>query len=128
MKLTRRDFVKISGISALAGFGLSGRAFAGIGEDSLAVQSSKSFRRLIGTDFYIWRENFATSARLVKLQEFSKSAPNGECFALIFEVPVKQIEQATYYVSHPEIGNFELFLTEGLNGRRRALIATFNRI
>jgi hypothetical protein len=128
MKFTRRDFVKLGGFATIAAFGFSGSAFAGTNDDVLSNQTAESFRQLIGTEFYIRRERSSISARLVKVEDFPNKTKKGECFLLVFETSLKRVEQAIYNLYHPNIGNFELFMSEGLIGRRRTLVATINRL
>jgi len=128
MKFTRRDFVKLSGFAAVASIGFSGSAFGKTTNDVLSIQTAENFRRLIGTEFYIWRDDFTASATLTKVEDFPKPVRGGECFSMSFETRLKNAEQGTYNIFHPTLGNFELFLTEGRNGKRCVFLATVNRL
>lgn len=129
MKFTRRNFVKLGGFAVLAGITLPNSAFGQISENNiLANLTTESFRDLVGSEFYVLSENLSTPSILVKVQDFPAATETGECFALTFAVKAKRIKQATYRVFHPELGNFELFMTEGKSGRSNALIALINRI
>lgn len=129
MKFTRRNFVKLGGFAVLAGITLPNSAFGQISKNNiLANLTTESFRGLVGSEFYILSENLSMPSVLVKVQDFPAATETGECFALTFEVKALRVEQATYRVFHPELGNFELFMTEGKNGRRKALMAIINRI
>lgn len=129
MKITRRNFVKASGIAAFAALSLPNTGFGQTaGNDVLASQSAESFRNLVGSEFYISGENLSTPAILTEMRDFPAETKTGECFSLIFEVRARRTQQATYNVFHPNIGNFELFMTEGKSGKRGALVAVINRI
>lgn len=129
MDFTRRDFVKFGGFAAIAVLGFSDSAFAANDGNTLANQTSESFRQLIGTEFYVWNESLSkTSVRMSQVQDFPNRTPDGECFSIVFETHLREIKQATYNVFHPSIGEFELFMTEGKIGNQCALIATINRI
>lgn len=129
MKITRRNFVKISGFSAFAGLALPN---AGLGQtvscDFLATHTAKSFLAFVGSEFYVSGENFSMPAVLTEVRDFPPPTKTGECFALVFEVRAKAPPQATYSVFHPSIGNFDLFMTAGKTGKRALLIAIINRI
>lgn len=64
-----------------------------------------------GTDFVCWIDpEHTVSVRLVSATEVSRSAHQRQ-FALRFHGPVDTfIQQATYLVAHPELGETELFL------------------
>ncbi len=128
MKFTRRDFVRLSGMAALAGFGLSGAAFARTDGDALAAQTADSFRNLIGSEFYFYNEKGSAPATLVEIRDYPVATKRGESFSLFFETEIERPEQMTYRVYHPKIGNFELFMTEGRNEKRPLLIAAINRL
>ncbi len=129
MKFTRRNFVKFGGAAVFAALGFSDTIFAKTRNDSvLANQTAESFRQLIGTEFYIWCDDFSTSAKLGRIQDFPKQTKGGESFSMFFETSLKRAEQATYNVFHPSLGNFELLLTEGRSENRCLLVATVNRI
>ena len=129
MKYTRRDFVKLSGIAAVAGFVTTGSARAQFVEtDVLASRSADSFREYVGSEFYVWNEAVSTPVVLTKVQNFEAQAKGGECYALVFTTGLKKTEQDTYRVYHKDLGNFELMMTAGKNGKRATLVATINRI
>ncbi len=129
MDFTRRDFVRFGGFAAIAAFGFSDSAFAEKGGNTLSNQTSESFRQLIGTEFFLRDERLATtSVTMTKVQDFPNRTPDSECFSIVFETRSREVKQATYSVFHPNIGKFELFMTEGKIGNRCALIATINRI
>lgn len=128
MKFTRRDFVRLSGAAALAGFGFSGAALAGAGADAPAAQTADSFRGLIGSEFYVYNEKISGPATLVAVRDYPAATKTGECFSLFFETAIERPEQTIYRVYHPKLGNFELFMTEGRNEKRPLLIAAINRL
>ena len=128
MKFTRRDFVKFSGMTAAAAIFLPKSVFASNGGDLLMRQTAQSFKDLIGSEFYIWNEGVSTSAILKSVEDFPHKSEKGECFSMVFETRFRQTKQATYNMFHRQIGNFELFMTEGSGGKRASLVATINRI
>ena len=52
----------------------------------------------------------------------------GECFSLSFESSGSLLDQDTYQLSHPAIGEFPLFIVPGRPGSRPTYTAIFNRI
>lgn len=128
MNFSRRNFVKLGGIAALASLGFSGLAFGKEQNDILFQQTSESLRQWIGTEFYFTSDNTSTAATLTNIKDFPKKTPGGESFSMEFQVPLKQINEDNYRIWHTELGNFELYCTNGKNGRNRTLLATINRI
>ncbi len=119
--------MKMSGIAALASIGLSGSAFSKSSEN-VELQSAERFSQLIDTDFYLSNKDISTPAKLANIKTFPNNSSNGECFSMEFQTPLKFPRENTYQVFHPELGNFDLFLTEGRNGKKRVLLATVNRL
>lgn len=133
MKYTRRDFIKFGGLAigflpGLAGYGFGRTALT---PDTLSLQDSDSFQKLIGSQFTFYRENSATAATLteVKTDRPARKKDQGECFSLVFELSADDFRQATYQVFHLSLGEFELFSVPGTSGKGTPLlIAVINRI
>lgn len=128
MTFDRRKFIKLGGIAAITIAGFSKNSFSFPNEDLLVSQNCQSFKKLVGSQFYFSNNANAFYTTLSKITEFPSLSKKGECFILEFSISVKQAKQDTYNVFHSDLGNFELFVTEGRNGRKRTLLATFNRI
>jgi hypothetical protein len=129
MNLTRRDFVKTGGASALAIAALSGSAIAfTASNEALETLTSASFSSLIGSEFYVWNESGSTIATLRRVDTFQAAATKGESFGLLFDTRKKQTSEGTFFVFNTEVGNLELFMTATNVGRRGGYYATFNRI
>jgi hypothetical protein len=128
MGFTRRDFIKFGGIAAVSTIGLSGQVFAAKGGADLAHLNGDAFRGLIGTEFVVSTAEVSVSATLSEVRDFTKPSKKGECFLLVFDARAERVEQATYSVFHPQIGNFDLFLTEGKTKHGPTLMAVINRI
>lgn len=149
MKYTRRNFFKKSGFTAVGLLSLASSPNLIFGEsisnsfetDALYGQSYESFRNLIGTKFTIYGEDFAFSAELENVKDFSvKSVKNNlrknafrnrgtECFSLIFLLSSDDLPQDVYQVFHPAIGQFDLLLVPSANLKGNpTFTATINRI
>jgi hypothetical protein len=128
MNFSRRDFVKMGGITAIASLGFSSFAFGQTQSDVLSVQTPESLRPLIGTQFYFTSDNISTSAILTNIKDFPKKTANGQSFSMEFNVRLKRINDDCYRVWHTELGNFELYCTAGKNGKSRTLLATITRL
>lgn len=128
MKFTRRKFIKLGGIAAITTIGLSNNSFSFSFEDQLASLSLENFQQLIGEQFIILNEVNSYSATLVNVKDFATNQKHGVCFSMEFSVDSKNLRQSTYDVFHPNIGNFQLFMTEGKRGKAKTLIAIINRI
>ncbi len=90
----------------------------------------ESFLPHQGTDFVCWIDpEHTVSIRLVSATEVSRSAHQRQ-FALHFSGPGDHfIQQATYLVAHPELGETELFLVPiGKTGDGFEYEAFFNRL
>jgi hypothetical protein len=128
MNFSRRDFVKLGGIAAVTSIGFSSFAFGQKQGDVLLQQTSESFRKLIGTDFYITNKDISTTAKLMNVKDFPNKTDGGESFSMEFQIPLKRVKEDTYQLCNADIGNFDLFLTAGKNGKNRVLLATINRL
>jgi hypothetical protein len=128
MNFSRRDFVKMGGIAAVASLGISSLAFGKEQNDILFQQTSESLRQWIGTEFYITSDNTSTTATLTDIKDFPKKTPDGQSFSMEFQVPLKEIKEDNYRIWHADLGNFELYCTDGKNGKSRTLLATISLI
>jgi hypothetical protein len=128
MNFSRRDFVKLGGIAAVASLGLSSFAFGQTQGDVLSQQTSESLRPLIGTEFYFTSGNISTAATLTNIKDFPHKTPDGQSFSMEFQIPLKRINEDNYRVWHTDLGNFELYCTAGKNGKSRTLLATITRL
>ncbi len=128
MNFSRRNFVKLGGIAAIASLGLSNFAYGKTASDVLANQTADDFRKLIGTEFYLANNDISTVATLVGVKDFQHKPINGESFSLEFQVPPENSKEDIYQIQHSELGNFELFMTASKNGKNQVLIATITRI
>jgi hypothetical protein len=128
MNFSRRDFVKMGGITAIASLGFSSFAFGQTQDNVLSQQTSESLRRLIGTEFYFTSDNTSTTAILTNIKDFPKKTLNGQSFSMEFQIPLKRINEDNYRVWHTDLGNFELYCTAGKNGKSRTLLATISLI
>ena len=106
-----------------------------IGEGQLAMLSWSSFYPFINTDFTFGQGYNAVS---LKLRDMTDSRPPkylrkdsmGENFVMKFQGPSRQrLRQGTYQVSHFNLGDFELFITDGGRaGRTQYYVAVINRV
>ena len=128
MNFSRRNFVKLGGIAAIASLGLSNFAFGKTGSNLLATQTADDFRNLIGTEFYVTSNDLSTVATLVGVKDFPNKPINGESFSLEFQIPLRSSKEGFYQIQHSDLGNFELFMTAAKNGKNRVLIATITKI
>ncbi len=129
MNISRRNFMMLGGMSALAMQGITSAVF---GQTDFAaappVRKLESFRALVGTDFYIASEKVTTTIKLTNIKESPHKTKNGESFTMEFKVPQNYAKEDTYHVWHPQMGNFDLFMTAGKTGKRKVLIAVINRL
>jgi hypothetical protein len=128
MNFSRRDFVKLGGIAAVTSLGLSTFVLGQKRDDILVQQTSDSLRKLIGTDFYFTNDKVSTIAILTKINDFPNKTAEGQSYSMEFNVPLKRIKHDTYRVWHADLGNFELYCTDGQNGKNRTLLATITLI
>lgn len=129
MNLSRRNFVKAGGASVLAIAALSGSALSlGGSNDVMESLSAESFSSLIGSQFYIWNEQDSFTATLSKVDDFANASQKGKCFGLLFTTTKRRTVEGTFSVFNTETGNFELFLSASVIGRRGGYYATINRL
>lgn len=128
MNFSRRNFVKLGGIAAVTGIGLSNQTFSFASDRVLASQTCQGFQPHIGTQFQLSNDSSQFLATLTDIKEYPAVSKNGECFSLEFSLETKQVNQATYDVYNPNFGDFQLFMTEGQTEKTPTLIAVINRI
>ena len=154
MSISRRNFIKIGSVSAalLAGTSLGIKA-AGFGQadnagglnlppevygDPLFSYRAETFKKLVGSEFNLQKEEFAESAVLTEISENSsvnrKILPGNyiepeENFMLSFRVSSAEAEQENYTMFHPELGKFDLLLVPAQNDKGEMLLnAVINRL
>lgn len=106
--------------------------------DLLFSYSGETFKKLIGSQFTLYAEKSAQSAVLVEIKEGSMAKGktvsriknrSTEEFMLSFRVSSAEMEQATYQVFHPELGQFDLLLVPAKNKKGENLLnAIINRL
>jgi hypothetical protein len=128
MNFSRRDFVKLGGIAAVTSLGFSSIALGQTQNDILLQQTSDSFRKLIGTEFYFSNGDISTAATLNEVKDFPNKTVDGESFSIQFQTLLKHPQEGTYSAWHSDLGSFDLFLTEARDGKKTNLIATINRL
>ncbi len=139
MTISRRNFIKIGSVSAalIAGgcVGLENSVFgqvkniygrvlpAEVYDDALLSYHADTFRRLVGSEFSLFTEDFAATAVLSevrdsvfaarrKIRSLRKTVSSKD-FTLLFEIQDDTAKQATYTIIHPNLGQFELLLVPG---------------
>lgn len=156
MNTTRRNFIKSSAFAAFfAGTGLFS-SLASASENSVApgelpddvlrdrlfYLTSEDFKKYIGAQFSLIRENDVSTAQLLGVTQTIRPVriarnPSGESrrklmretFTLSFRVLNGDFSQATYQVWHPNLGQFDLFLVPGSKqGEQIFINAVINRI
>ncbi len=147
MKVTRRNFLRSSATAVAFSSGLlaslpnvalgNGESSTATGLRVLSNLNMEDFSSKIGSTFNI-RSSNGNLARvsLISIEELKhKTGPNGSAlvgFSLLF-MGSKNIspKQDNYLVSHEKLGNFPLFLTSVMHGRKNAIPcyeAVINRI
>lgn len=144
----RRTFLKLGGVAAAGGLVLgSGLSVFGqraesdplfavpetVYADSLHALSRQSFEPLLNTNFTFSQKRLLTAQlRLAEVVEGRDQGARSEVsttsFLLVFEpVGVASLEDGIYKVSHPELGNFSMFISKfGQSGTKYQ--AVFNRV
>lgn len=154
MSISRRNFIKIGGVSAAliagTGLGIEAAVFGKTGDtdslnlppevygDPLFSYHADTFRKLVGSEFNLQTKNFAATAVLTAIKENSfvsrrtlkgKTIQPAENFMLLFRVSSPELEQATYTMFHPELGTFNLLLVPSKNDKGENLLkAVINRL
>lgn len=144
MSISRRNFFKVGGISAVTAIVLGkpvlgqSRKFSGSRpKDQLMSLLNEDFRLQIGSTFNLYAGGSLTQAVLTSVDTFTDKATRNRknrrmsvsCFSLRFEVASdSRLEQATYDVRHDVLGNFPLFLVPGAAANGQHLLhAVLNR-
>lgn len=154
MSISRRNFIKIGGVSAalLAGTNLGIEAAVlgkTVGADGLKLPSevygdplfsyhADTFRNLVGSEFGLQTKDFAATAVLTALKENSfvsrrtlkgRQIQPAENFMLLFRISSAEFKQETYTMFHPELGTFDLLLVPSKNDKGENLLkAVINRL
>jgi hypothetical protein len=108
---------------------------AAVGKDALSKLGWDAFLPFVNTDFTFGEGSNAVVLRLVDVSDSrplnSKARRSGqENFVLKFTGPGRSpLKDATYRVSHFNLGDFDLFITDaGQKGRLNVYNAVFNRV
>ncbi len=145
MHISRRKFLAAAPLAAGAilqikghvGDSISGNDLSpvtAVRGDALSNLTWDSFYPFINTDFSFGHGGNMVSLKLVDMVD---SKPKGfvsvrgqECFILKFQGPYHQpLLERTYDVDHFNLGNFDLFITDGGKvGRVQYYLAVINRI
>lgn len=145
MKISRRNFLAAAplAIGAILQFNgttlgqSAGRGLFAIPKgaaDGLSRLSWSSFYPFQYTDFTFGHGGNAVSLKLIGMKD---TKPEGmrvgkgqECFVLRFQGPFdRPLPQGTYEVNHFNLGDFDLFITDGGRVKRdQTYIAVVNRI
>lgn len=147
MRLTRRKFLVTGPLAAgavlqLNGVALGQRKNIGLFQvpdltgDALSRLTWDSFYPFIHTDFTFGQGANSVSLKLVSMHDSrlpgqkSGRSRGKECFVLKFQGPFdRPLKQGTYRVDHFNLGDFDLFITDGgLNKREQYYTAVVNRI
>lgn len=145
MKLTRRNFLAaaplaIGAVLQFNGVALGQKSGSGLFAipvltgDALSRLTWDSFLPFVNTDFTFGEGSNAVSLRLVDMTDTKpagKRVRRGqESFVLKFQGPFNQpLTAKTYRVSHFNLGDFDLFITDGGRVKRQQYYtAVINRI
>ncbi len=147
MNPTRRDFCQAGIASAVAlvlggcNDGTSGAPLPVTGKPLPPETTASSsygltlsaFAPQLGTEFTVVDAAGARSAlTLVAARDEGIGTravlDRGECFSLSFESSGPSLDQDTYQLSHPALGEFPLFIVPGRPASRATYTAIFNRI
>ena len=143
MKISRRNFLAALPVAAAALSQLNGTIFGQSAErsilpalkgDSLAMLSWDSFYPFINTEFMFGEGFNGVSLTLVDMTDSRSSSARSksrqENFVMKFRGPAKRVlEQRTYRVNHFNLGDFDLFITDGGRVKREQYyIAVINRV
>lgn len=145
MKITRRNFLAAAPLAIGAILKFNGTAAGqtrGKGlfivpdsaGDALARLSWDSFLPFVNTDFTFGEGSNAVSMKLVDMTDTkpvrTRVRKGQECFILKFHGPFdKVLKQGTFRVNHFNLGDFDLFITDGGRLKRNQFYtAVINRI
>ena len=96
MNYSRRNFVKLGGIAAIASLGLPNLTFGQKAKDFFAVQTTESLQQFIGAEFYIASDDVSTVVTLTAVKDFPHKTKTGKCFSMEFHVFLKCIKDDSY--------------------------------
>ena len=136
MNISRRKFLGAAPVLTGAVLSLRTSLFgqSAAGSDALSELNWDSFYPFIGTDFTFGRGGNAASLKLLSMHD---SAPEGtkgsnlkKCFVMRFQGPYDNVlTQNTYSVNHFNLGDFDLFITDGgTKGRVQYYTAVIYRL
>ena len=140
MLISRRNFFRISVLPAIASLAPNAATFGQT--DKVSARRSKifgfrDFRNQIGTTFNLSDGIIASQAVLTEVKNTERSSENqpdaeltdSKCFSLTFQLlNTFPVNQATYDVTHAEMGQFQLFMVPGeLSRNQPLLVAIINR-
>lgn len=149
MPYTRRNFLAIGGLTALAAltaspvFGQKSIDFNShlpqdIFGDPLYHLTAEDFKNLVGSDFWMVKGETTAETVLIEVKSPQSSGKalkavgtSTDCFSLVF-APKESgvvVEQSIYKVMHRTLGSFEMFFVPGKTpDGSPLLIAVINRI
>ena len=136
MNISRRKFLGAAPVLTGAILSLRTSLFgqSAAGSDALSELDWDSFYPFIGTDFTFGRGGNAASLKLISMRETAPEGTKGadlkKCFVMRFQGPYdKVLTQNTYSVNHFNLGEFDLFITDGgTKGREHYYTAVINRL
>ncbi|MFM9905536.1 MAG: DUF6916 family protein [Pyrinomonadaceae bacterium] len=145
MKITRRTFLaatplaigavlQFNGVALGQKVGRGGFAIPDLSQDALSRLTWASFYPFINTDFTFGEGGNAVSLKLVDMTDtkrVGKRVRKGqESFILKFQGPFdKVLAGKTYQVNHFNLGDFDLFITDGGRVKREQYyVAVINRV
>jgi len=105
--------------------------------DQLSSLTEETFSLYVNTRFRIYTSPLtAINLELIKVkrwerpsQQQSASAPQLDCFSVVFRGPRKiALESGTYKVEHYQMGSFDLFISPVNDRKKRRYQAVFNRL
>lgn len=142
MEISRRKFILAAPIVAGAVLQFSGVAAGQSAApmrpvavaDRLSRLSWDSFYPFIHTDFTFGQGGNAVSLKLVSMTDTKPAGfsggPGHECFVMRFLGPFdRPLKEGTYRVNHFNLGDFDLFITDGGRVKREQYYtAVINRI
>lgn len=74
----------------------------------LATLTPEHFEPLVGTSFAV--NGIADVLRLLTVQRLKSPSSRAQPFSLMFTSTTHRLEQTTFHLTHPALGEFELFI------------------
>ena len=102
--------------------------------DNLANYNKAAFESYLNSIFRLYSGSAVVEIALVEVKDIgsttAKPQPGAESFSLEFRGGTRTIDQGTYWLDHPSLGSFQLFLTPGKTDDNGAAsyVAIINRI